>query len=437
MFWQSKRKLGIHIPKNKDQTKNKPSRPVTPPAQVTIPLGMHIGKPSTLKVAVGDHVCKGTLIGESADGISANVHASISGKVIAIEEKDSFRGEQTAVIIENDFTDEEVLLDHRSLPKTPEEFTKILHQAGITGKGGAGFPASIKYKLDKKAAEYLVVNGAECEPYSTTDHRVMLEYAEELIDVICLISDIYDLKESYLAMEGHMEEPMERLNQAILKKGRSNIRIKVLSDTYPQGHAGLQIRSVLGIEIENDQRSGDVGVLQSNVSTIKAIYDAVFLQKSYTSRIITVSGEKINNPDNLMVPCGTLVQHLIEDCGGIKDGDCTLINGGPMMGKRFENTEIPVDKDTTTILVTEKVVEKERSECIRCAKCVDHCPVNLEPISISNAYENRYYTMAPDLNSDVCIACGLCTYICPANIPLLANIQSMNEKWEELNEGKK
>lgn len=431
MFWKQQGEVGIHIPKEKEQTKTKEIIQAKVPEQVRIPMGMHIGAPAKPTVSVGDTVNIGTRIGEMDEGISTNIHATVSGKVLAIEKQETFRGEQVCIVIENDQKYTEETLPDITKTMDAENFSARLEDAGITGKGGAGFPTAVKYKLDAKEVGYLVVNGAECEPYATTDYRIMMEYAPEIVQMMHTLDDIYGLKASYIAVEDHMDDVVRALQTAIRDSGYTDIEVAILPSTYPQGHAGLQIREVLGIELETGQRSGDIGVLQSNVSTIKAMYDAIFMGKPFTKRVVTVTGPKVEQPQNLKVPFGVSVEALLTQCGA-KTDDATLINGGPMMGKAFTNTAIPVDKDTTAILVLPERELPERTPCIRCAKCIDHCPVNLQPIAISNAFENGDYDLAKALKSEICIQCGTCTYVCPARIPLLENIQKMNDKWEEM-----
>jgi electron transport complex protein RnfC len=260
----------------------------------------------------------------------------------------------------------------------------------------------------------------------------MVEYSDEIIQIIQTIIKIYRIDDTYIAVEDHMEEAINQLQSAIEKHQVENLQIYKLPSKYPQGHAGLQIKKILGIEILEGQRSGDIGVLQSNVSTIKSIYDAVYENKPLVKRIITVTGPMIKQPKNLMVRIGTPVSHLIEECGGLILGEVDMINGGPMMGSLFHDTSIPVDKDTTTLLFLQKQPQREETECIRCARCSDNCPVDLQPILISNIYREGAYEKAPALRSESCIACGTCTFVCPANIPLLEDIQALNKKWKEM-----
>lgn len=424
---------GVKIPKYKYFTKDSKVEKSMPPKLLYFPMSMHIGKPAEKKVDVGDYVKRGSLLGSGEEGVTANVHSSISGKVVEIKELNSFRGKAETIVIENDFKDEEEFLDKLDKDITPEDFAQRLRDAGITGKGGAGFPTAVKYQEDKDKIKYLVVNGAECEPYSTTDLRVMIEHSDEVVEAMELIMKVYEVQEGHIAIEKSGEEGISSLEKSIKDRNIDNIFVHLLPDEYPQGHSGLQIRDVLGIEIEEDQRSGDVGILQSNVSTIKAIYESVFLGKPFFERIITITGQKIKNPKNLLVRVGTPVKHLIEECGGIEDSDnVEMINGGPMMGKSFEDENFPADKDTTTLLFIEKNEIKEESDCIRCAKCIEVCPVALQPILISNAYKSNRPDQVLPLRSQSCISCGSCTYICPANIPLLENIQKLNKEWEEI-----
>jgi electron transport complex protein RnfC len=426
------RTKGAKIPAHKEMTKDLMVENLQPPEYLYYPMAMHIGKPAKPSVAVGDRVKIGTCLGEIEGGISSNIHASVSGKVIAIDDKESFRGRCDAIVIENDYKDEILKLEPLEGNISPETFKKRLEDAGVTGKGGAGFPAHVKYDMTRHESKYLLINGAECEPYSTVDHRCMVEFSDEIIEITALIMAIYQVNKAYIAVEDHMEESLDALNRAIEKSGNENIIIYKLPSLYPQGHSGLQIEQVLGIEISDGERSGDVGVLQSNVSTIKAIYDAVIKNTPFYKRIITVTGPMIKNPKNLMVRIGTSVENLISACGGLKDEEAILINGGPMMGKYFEDKKFSVEKDTTTILFLKNQAKKKEGPCIRCARCINQCPVSLQPILISNAYRNRAYEQGYSLKSQTCINCGTCSYICPSKINLLEDIQNFNKALEDM-----
>ncbi len=423
---------GVRIPNHKEKTKDLKVESLKAAKYLYYPMDMHIGKPAEPGVTVGDPVKIGTLIGESEGGISTNIHASVSGTVVSIEEDES-SGVKT-VVIENDYRDEKVTLEDLDTEPSIEDFMKRLEAAGITGKGGAGFPAHIKYDMEQDKARYLVINGAECEPYSTADHRCMVEYADEIVKIIQLIVKIYEVNAAYIAVEEDMAGSREALDRALSENSAEKIFLHDLPTVYPQGHGALQIHEILGIEIEEGERSGDIGVLQSNVSTVKAIYDAVFKNEPFYKRIITVTGPMIKNPKNVMVRLGTRVEDIIEACGGFLDEVRLNISGGPMMGKSFEDLSLAVDKDTTTLLFLKRYPKEEERACIRCAKCVNSCPVSLQPILISNAYRNREYDLGIDLKSKSCISCGICTYICPSRIDLLEDIQKLNKELEGRND---
>ncbi|MCD1147442.1 electron transport complex subunit RsxC [Peptoniphilus sp. KCTC 25270] len=422
---------GVHVPKNKDATKNLLIELLEAPKILYFPMSMHIGEDAKPVVKIGDIVKVGTKIGEAQGGISANIHSSVSGKVVGMETLPSFRGEKTTLLIENDGKYEEETLPLLTKNSSPEEFQDRLRESGITGKGGAGFPTSVKYDQEKESTKYLVVNGAECEPFSTTDHRVMVEFAQEVVDGVGLICDIYELEKAYIALEKPMTEAIASLENAILDSGREDIVIHLLDAEYPQGHANLQIEEVINVEVEEGKRPGHYGILQSNVSTVKAMYDACLLGKPLTHRVVTVTGPKLKEPKNLMVPMGTPVSVAIESCGGLEEGEILPINGGPMMGKSFENYDFPIDKDTTTLLFMDPKDLPKETPCIQCAQCIEVCPVGLQPVLISNSYKEDRVDLVPQLQSESCISCGSCTYICPARIPLLENIQALNNQWKE------
>lgn len=428
MFRQVK---GINMPKNKGFTKYKPIEISNPPQYLYFPMNMHIGAPAEIAVEVGDKVKIGDVLGRASGFMSTNISSSVSGQVVEIKNIETLRGDNEVVVVKNDFKDQENLMEPLLGKIDSEALVDRIDQAGIVGKGGAGFPTKVKYKNDPDNIDYLVINGSECEGYSTTDFRVMVEFADQIALMVKKIIEIYGIKEAFLAIERDNEDAIKAINQAIEANNVSNFKVHLLGTNYPQGHDALQIRDVLGTEIPNAKYPADLAIIQSNVSTIKSIYDAVFLGLHYSKRVMTVSGEKVNNPKNLMVRIGTPISHLINECGGLKDGDIRLINGGPMMGKDINSIASPVEKNTTTILAIDQVKKKEETSCIRCARCIDVCPVDLQPVSISKAYRDNNINRGIELRSNACINCGCCTYICPANIPLLDNIQKLNQKLKE------
>lgn len=424
---------GVKVDKHKERTKDKPVENIPTPNKVYIPMLMHTGKPAERQVKIGEHVDIGTLLGVFDGKVSASIHSSVSGEVQDILEMETFRGKAEVVIIKHDGTDSEAEpMETLTKEVSVEDFVERLSDAGITGKGGAGFPTSVKFDAEESKMKFLVVNGSECEPYSTTDHRIMVEHAEEVTQMMDLIIDTYSLKTGYIAIEAHMHDAVDAIKRAIEKFDNKRIELHLLGNRYPKGHSGLQIQDVTGIMIPEGKRAGSVGVLQSNVSTLKAMYDAFFQGKPFTRRVVTVTGPCIQEAKNLSIPMGTPVSAVIEHCGGLLGDQMTMINGGPMMGKSFDDTDLPVDKDTTTLLFLGEKDVPEASACIRCGRCIDVCPVALQPIMIHDAHENQEVYRVPELRSQSCISCGSCTYICPSNIPLLKSIQALNKQWEEM-----
>lgn len=418
------RTRGAKIPSNKGRTNDRSIEKIKYPSLLYYPMEMHIGAPAEIMVEVGDTVKMGTLLGERSGPVSAKIHSSVSGKVVAIEEEyPSFRGETKTIVVENDGKYEEELLPQLSGVLTPEIINKRIEEAGLTGKGGAGFPTHIKFSDDEEGLNFLIVNAAECEPYSTTDQRIVLEYASQLIKMIDTLHNAYKLKSSYIAIEDEQREAIELLKRVKKEMDADYIKIAELPTIYPQGHGALQVKTLLDLEVAEHENADDVGVLQSNVSTLKAMYDAIFENRPFTHRVVTVTGPMINNANNYLIPLGTTVEYVIEQSGGLKDKDVKMIDGGPMMGVPFDDVRIPIVKDTTTLLFFPADDEFQRGDCIHCARCVESCPVALQPILISNAWEKNRLDLAKNLRAEVCIQCGLCTYICPAKIPLLANIR--------------
>lgn len=423
---------GAKVPGHKERTRDKSIQKLTPPKLLYFPLEMHIGTPAELKVEVGDTVKRGTLLAEMGGPVSANIHSSVSGQVIAIEEEyPSFRGVTKTIVVENDEKYEEELFDELTEELTPKIINERIKEAGITGKGGAGFPTHIKYDTDDEGLNFLIVNGAESEPYSTTDNRVTIEYAPEIIRMVDILHKVYNLKSSIIAIEGDQKESIEVIERVKKDLNADYIKVVNLPTIYPQGDSSLQVKTLLDIEISEDQNASDVGVLQSNVSTIKAMYDAIFENQPFTHRVVTVTGPMINNANNFMTPLGSTVEYIIEQSGGLANDDVKMVDGGAMMGTPFDDVRLPVAKDTTTLLFLPSDKEIERDNCIRCARCVENCPVALHPILISNAWEKNRLDLAKNLRAEVCIQCGLCTYLCPAKIPLLANIKEAIEAIEE------
>ncbi len=419
-------KKGIAVPGHKERTAHLEIADGPSPPELVFPMIMHSGDPADIRVGVGDPVKIGTLIGEGSRHISANIHSSVSGRVKFVEQRQSFRGVSESVVIENDGLNEEELLEPLDENMSMESFFERLENCGITGKGGAGFPSHVKFSPQDGGHKHMLINGAECEPYSTTDHRIMLEFTGEILRAMDLLRRLFSIEHTVLAIEKDKSDAIERFRRAVRDNGFEHIGIRRVGSRYPQGDQGVLLKDVFGLEIPFGRHPNELGVLTSNVSTIKSIYDALFLGRPLVKRVITITGPAIANPGNVMTRIGTTVRDLIDFCGGFAVPAGKLVNGGPMMGMPFSDLGTPVTKDTTTILCLGAGAASIPHEkpCIWCAKCVDVCPVNLQPILISNAYRIRRVDLYETLKAESCIRCGCCTYICPSNIPLLEDIKA-------------
>ncbi len=416
---------GISVSGHKQRTRGKAIVNGPNPKELIFPVMMHSGAPANVLVKKGDLVKKGTLIARAMGYVSANIHSSVSGSVKAIETRESFRGPSHSIVIENNGLDEEESLRPLDENSSLDQFLDKLAESGITGKGGAGFPTHVKFATID-GHRYMLINGAECEPYSTTDHRVMLEFADEILRTVELMRRVFNTEYNVIAVEEDKPDAIAVLEKKVRESGYQNINVQKVAGLYPQGDQGVLLRNVFGLEIPFGKFPNELGILTSNVSTVKAIHDAVFQGKPLVERVITVTGAPIANPQNILTKIGTPIGALIDFCGGFKTGVGKIINGGAMMGTPFTDLDIPAVKDTTTILCLgeESAARAQERACIRCGRCIDVCPVNLQPIMISNAYRKGRLDLCSALKAGSCIRCGCCTYICPSRIPLLKDIKS-------------
>ncbi|MCZ0702232.1 electron transport complex protein RnfC [Natronobacillus azotifigens] len=426
MFLLKGKREGAQTEERKHRTEHRPIEEASVPSTLIYPLSMHIGAPATPLVEEGDKVKIGTLIAEKAGFVSANIYSSVSGEVIEISDMNTTNGKGPCIAIKNDFQDEwDEPLFNEGEELDRERKLKIIEKAGIVGMGGATFPTSVKLSPPpEKKIDTLIINGAECEPYSTADHRLMVEYAKELIEGVRVLLEIVSATNVYIAVESNGHESVEALKKAI---GDSDyIQVKELPTIYPQGSEKNLIKNLTGREVPPGGLPADVHVMLMNVATTYAVYEAVRLGKPLTKRITTVSGEPIKDPKNLWVRIGTPIEELIKECDGFQSAPGKMIHGGPMMGKPITSGRVPVTKGTSviTFLEPEEVTTDERTACIRCSECLNVCPVSLQPILISNAYENGDIDQAEQLGAMDCIDCGNCSYICPSKIPILDNIRS-------------
>ncbi|MGN0777679.1 MAG: electron transport complex subunit RsxC [Aristaeellaceae bacterium] len=386
------------------------------PPRLVIPLQQHIGAPAKAVVSKGDRVLKGQVIGEAGGFVSAPVHSSVSGVVVDVQPCLQANGtEVMAVIIDNDYQDEWVELHPAEHPETltAAELQKIIREAGIVGMGGATFPTSVKLTPPKgKTIEKLIINGAECEPYLTADHRLMLEKASEIIDGVRLIMLALDIRETIIGVEDNKPDAISVLSKAA--QGVDGVTVRALPVRYPQGGEKQLIYATTKRKVPCGALPIEVGCAVCNVATVYAIQQAVRLGKPLIERVTTVGG-MVNNPGNYMVRIGTPIENLLDACGGLQTGVRKLISGGPMMGMSIARTDIPITKGSSGILALgREALNKKESPCIRCGRCMRACPMQLMPAKLDALVRADKIEMAEKFGVMNCLECGACTFACPA-----------------------
>lgn len=426
MFYFKRKREGAYTEGRKSRTEHKATENATVPKQLYYPLSMHIGKPAKPIVEVGQKVKIGTILAEQEGPVSANVISSVSGEVAAITECDTLNGKGRCIVVRNDYREEwgEPLFP-AGMNLTREEKLEMISKAGIVGMGGATFPTSVKLSPPpEKKIDTLIINGAECESYATSDHRLMLENASELIEGIRVLQEVLQVKQTYIGIESDSHECVAAMQAAI--GDTTGIEVRVLEIIYPQGSEKNLIKNLAGREVPPGGLPADVRTVVLNTATTFAIYEAVRLGKPLIQRITTVTGEPLREAKNLWVRIGTPIDSLIEDCAGFRSLPGKLLHGGPMMGRAINSGSVPVTKGTSviTFLPVEDARDTEEVPCIRCSECLNVCPVSLQPILISNAYVQGDVKRAEELGAMDCIECGNCTFICPSKIPLLDNIRA-------------
>lgn len=418
-------KGGIHPPENK-LSAGKSIQPIPAPRSVAILLSQHMGAPAKAVVNKGDDVKVGQLIARGEGFLSGNVHASVSGKVTRIDEVQDASGyKRQAVFIDaaGEEWDDAVKLDNsldKEIRLDGPEILKRIAEAGIVGLGGATFPSHVKLTVPRgKKADCLIINGVECEPYLTSDHALMLEKGEEIMVGIQLLKKALNVPLAYIGIENNKPDAIKHLQQlASLYEG---IKVCALKVKYPQGGEKQLIKAVIGREVPSGGLPVDVGVVVFNVGTVFAVYEAVQKNKPLIERIVTVSGKRVKQPANFRVRIGTPVSVLIEAVGGLPENSGKVIMGGPMMGKALGNTEIPVVKGTSGILILpgEESQRVALQACIRCAKCISVCPMGLEPYLLMPLSQRNEFDRLESEHVMDCVECGSCSYTCPASRPLL------------------
>ncbi len=418
---------GVHAPHRKKDTQNKAVEKMKAPELVSIPLQQHIGVACQPLVKPGDTVKMGQKIGEPRGFVGAPVHASVSGVVKAIREvPHPSMGKGLAVVIENDGKDEP---DDSIRPgdinsMDADRLKELILEAGIVGMGGAAFPTHVKLSPpNDKSIDTVILNGAECEPYLTADHRLMLEAPYDVVDGLKIIMKVLGVERGYIAIEDNKPDAVQAMADAV--KSVQGVDIKTLKTKYPQGAEKQLIYAVTGRQVPSGGLPMDVGVIVNNVGTAAAIARAIKTGMPLIERIVTVAGDGVAEPKNLMVRIGTSFADVIEACGGLVGEPAKVISGGPMMGIGQYSLDVPVIKGTSGILVLtrEQVEIPDAGPCIRCAKCVDACPMNLMPLMISAYALKEDYDNSEKFHAMDCIECGCCSYTCPAKRPLTQSIR--------------
>jgi len=422
-------KGGVHPPENK-LTENKSITTLPVPDTVTIPLTMHLGVPAKPLVEKGDAVKAGQLIGEGNGFVSANIHSSVSGKVLKIDKAIDASGyKYDSIFIQTEGDDYDESIDHsdeliESCSLSKKEIIQKINNAGIVGMGGATFPSHVKLTLPRgKSARFLIINGVECEPYLTSDHALMLEKGKELMVGISILAKALGVERTLIGIEKNKPDAIDRLSE--IAHTYKNISVHSLQVKYPQGGEKQLIKALIDREVPSGGLPVDVGTVVFNVGTSYAVYEAVQKNKPLIERIVTVTGKSLANQSNFRVRIGTSINILIEAAGGLPEDTGKIISGGPMMGKALASIQIPVTKGTSGILILneQETQRKEVEPCIRCAKCISVCPMGLEPYLLMTLSEKSLFDRLEADRVTDCIECGSCSYICPANRPLLDYIR--------------
>ena len=422
---------GIHPYDGKDLSKDKPMKAILPKGDLVYPVSQHIGAPAAPVVKKGDHVLTGQKIAEAGGFVSAPIYATVSGTVKAIEPRRVVTGDMvTCIVVENDGLYEEVTYGPvKPLEElTKEEIVGLIREAGVVGMGGAGFPTHVKLSpKEPDKIEYVIANCAECEPYLTSDYRRMIEEPEKLVDGMKVILRLFDHAKGILAVEDNKPDCV-----AVLKKLVANepdITVKALKTKYPQGAERQLIYATTGRAINSDMLPADAGCIVDNVDTIVAINQAVREGKPLMHRIVTVTGDAINDPRNLIVRIGTNYAELVEEAGGFKSEPAKIVSGGPMMGFALFGLDVPTTKTSSALLcMTEDEVSRyEPSACINCGRCVEVCPGRVLPSKLADFAEQGNDEKFLAYNGMECCECGCCSYVCPAKRPLTQEIKSMRK----------
>ena len=423
---------GIHPYEGKELSKDHPIEKYLPKGDLVYPLSQHIGAPSVPCVKKGDTVLAGQKIADAGGFVSVPLHASVSGTVKGIEKRLNATGSMVdCIVIENDQQYQETEFQEARLEDlTKEEILNRIKEGGVVGMGGAGFPTHVKLApKDPSKIEYVLVNGAECEPYITSDYRRMIEEPEKVVKGLQVILTLFDSAKGYICIEDNKPDCIAKMKGLV--KDIDRIEVKEMMTKYPQGGERTLIYAATGREINSTMLPADVGCVVDNVETVISVYKAVILGRPVNSRVVTVTGDGIKEPKNLLVLAGTDMSELVDAAGGLKAKIAKAISGGPMMGFALYDLHVPCTKTTSAFLFLEHDAVSEAQEiqtaCINCGRCVSVCPGHVLPARLAKLAERGDMAGFEALDGMECCECGCCSYICPAKRPLTQSIKSMRK----------
>ena len=424
---------GIHPNDQKAATCNKAIEQLKAPEFVVLPMSMHIGAPCTPVVQVGDYVKVGQKVGAAMAAVSAPIHASVSGRVIAVEPRVSASGTKImSVVIENDFEnalDESVCPVENPETLSPKELSELVRMAGIVGMGGATFPTQIKINSGLGKVDTVIINAAECEPYITSDHRTMLERSEQVLGGAALLCRIFGVDKVYIGIEANKADAAKLLRDEIART-KAPLEVVVLHTRYPQGAEKQLCQSITGRQVPPGGLPATIGCAVFNVVTACSIYRAIYEGMPVVSRVVTVSGSGIKDPKNLECPIGTPVSNLLDACGGVDENTYKLIMGGPMMGTTLPSAKVSIGKGSNALLAfcADEDQSEENPSCIRCGKCVGVCPMRLQPMFMNMYATKGRLDELEAANVMDCIECGSCSYVCPGRLHLVHRFRTAKSK---------
>ena len=423
---------GVHVPHRKNTAGFKGIK-LPAPKQVVIPTSMHIGAPAKAVVSVGDEVKIGTLIAEQNGVVSSNVYSSISGKVVKIEDMLLSSGKSApAIIIESDG---EMAIDENIKPpviNSAEDLLEAIRLSGVVGLGGAGFPTYVKFGGNKPLKiQELIINGAECEPYITSDSVTMVDRSDDIERAINALTKFFEIDKVIIGIEKNKPDAIK----AMKKLESDKIKVRILPSVYPQGGEKVLVYHLTGKKIPLGKLPIDVGCVVCNSTTIATIGAYLLTGMPLVEKCVTVDGDAVKTPQNVVVPIGTALQEVFDFCGGFTKPVAKVIYGGPMMGISVPDTNVPVLKMTNAILAFSEKLNKEAepTACIKCGSCLNHCPFGINPVAIATALKNNDLERLKKAGAQLCMECGCCAFVCPAKRPIVQNNKLAKQKLQQAN----